>query len=329
MPRSVSTTHSLRLQLAFACVRSAYLAEKLVERRGVERLEAQEQLASYLFHELRNDQNAILGVTEATLDALGSGRGSLPPAELGMLEDMLVHARHAATVIENMLDYARLRAGKLTLPYAAVDVEAILRECITLVKHLLRNKPHVRLKCTGVHLPRVLTSELHLRQVLINLLTNACKYTEHGFIELAARLVHVPNAADQKADEEAQMRMATMRFTVRDTGPGIPVAMREKVFEPFEKGYMPGTGIGLPLCSSLVKEMGGAPLSLTCPPSGGSEFTFDLQLQCEPCASAMGEVAVDASEGGEESDYASAGEGEDDSHSAKSLGKAKPKGGRG
>ena len=222
---------------------------KLVERRGVERLERRNSLP-VTCSRLRTTRNAILGVTEARLTHLG-GRGSPPPAELGMLEDMLVHARHAA-VIENMLDYARLRAGKLTLPSRCGQSD--LRECTT----SQASRATFTASSAGV-LPRVLTSELHLRQVLINLLTNACKYTEHGFIELAARLVHVPNAADQKADEEAQMRMATMRFTVRDPGPGIPVAMREKVFEPFEKGYMPGTGIGLPLCSSLVKEMGGAP----------------------------------------------------------------------
>lgn len=113
---------------------------------------------------------------------------------------------------------------------------------------------------------RLRGSFFHLQQVLVNLLTNACKYTDAGSVQLRA------------VTERIEGPIATVRFSVEDTGQGVPPSQRERIFENYTQGTKPGTGLGLPLCVLLCKQMGSS-LHLSSPPSGGTVFSFVVSLE--------------------------------------------------
>ena len=281
----------LLFALSAAAMRAYELALRAAFQEGQLRLKAHEQLASYLFHELRNDMNATTGALEQIYEAVTTGHSTLPADVWAITTDAVTHAHHASSVVANMLDFAQLRASKLVLPRETVRVQDVFDESATLVKHLLRGKADaVRLDVQhaahdGSAIPRVLCSRAHLLQVLVNLLTNACKYTERGQIVLSAHLVpspdcvqvHTGGSASPRVPDTPPLEAATIRFAVRDTGVGMSDALRSRLFEPFEKGYKPGTGLGLPLANELVRLMGGQ-LTVSSSPSGGSQFSFTLTL---------------------------------------------------
>ena len=254
------------------------------------RLRAQEQLASYLFHELRNHQNVQSGM----LDLIGEHTERSPHEPLSandaeLVAEARVHAWQAARIISNMLDFTKLRAGRLKLSSEPFALEGFLRECVLLVRHMVRQKPDLLLEVRmDVEAPRSsskllevrmdvgasplqLVGPVHLlKQVVINLLTNAIKYTASGHVLLRASLSgphdeHVP----------------PIMISVEDTGSGIPTDKLTTIFKPFEQGYKPGTGLGLPLCNDVLNTMG-SKLEVSQPSSGGSVFSFMLKCSVAP-----------------------------------------------
>ena len=225
----------------------------------------------------------------------------LPAEEAGMVRDARLHARHAAQVVTNMLDFTKLRAGELVLPTdVPFAVQALCEECCTLVSHLVSSKP-VALRVDCGELPPGLWlagAPFHLTQVLVNLLTNAIKSTSKGSVTLAARLYGPTIGSRALAAAAAAGVEACVRFTVTDTGKGVPAELRRRIFEPFASGsdvssstggaslsgttsptptVQRGTGLGLPLCTGLVRLMGGS-LELDSPPAGGAAFSFCATL---------------------------------------------------
>ena len=266
------------LRVAFAANRRTRLLaeERVREQRG--ELAAQEQLASYLFHELRNDQNAQAGVFDVVAAAPGAEPLGVDVREL--VAEGQAHAAHAARVIRNMLDFTKLRAGKLTLDVKSFELRALLDGCVLLVRHLARTRPRVALEvdapaAVGGALWLLGASEM-LEQVLLNLLTNAIKYTESGFVRLQAQALQC-NRDGLMPPRGGDAQTCTLRFTVEDSGSGISPDSVSRIFAPFEQGYQPGTGLGLPLCTGLVRLMGGS-LELDSPPAGGAAFSFCATL---------------------------------------------------
>ena len=240
--------------------------------------ETESAIASFMFHELRNDQNAISGFLAILTDELGTDGSVLSPAHQRLLKDARLHAHHANQVITNMLELSKLRANKLTLPSETFEVDKLCGECAVLVKHLLSGTPvELRIEVEP-ELPPMRGSPFHIKQVLLNLLTNACKYTERGSIVLRVEHRAKAKASAEMADEAVAARL---HFAIMDTGSGVEPERQRLIFTPYTKGPRVGTGLGLPLSRALVKLMGGD-LVLTSMMGAGSTFAFEVTLRAAP-----------------------------------------------
>lgn len=305
------------------------LQQAAVEALEIGTKDAESAIASFVFHELRNDQNAIGGFLNILADELGTqgpdGGSRLSPAHRSLLHDARLHSHHATQVITNMLEMSKLRANKLTLPNEPFVVGEIARESAALVKHLLAGSAVRLLIDVEDGLPPVRGSPFHIKQVLLNLLTNACKYTEKGHIILS---VARDGSHSDEYNEDGEYTggpplegaVVRLRFAVQDSGCGVEPGRRSEVFAPYTQGPAVGTGLGLPLSRALVQLMGGslellsnddgiknqggfvqrdgewieeatgrrhpAQTSRVFDPFSGSTFAFDIALHAAPCKAA-------------------------------------------
>jgi signal transduction histidine kinase len=231
---------------------------------------AHHDMAAYLFHEIRNDINAIVGVFDYLVE-----EDCVREPSVQLLHDGQAHAHHTAAVVANVLNWSKLQANKLTLPAdQPFELATLGEECRRLVKSMLRDKP-VTMTVVAPQTVGLQGSPVHLKQTLLNLLTNACKYTERGTVCLSMTVL---GAADSKRGAVGDDSV-TVRFAVEDTGVGVSPQDETLIFEEFTQGPRVGTGLGLPLTRALVALMGGE-LRLERPAAGqGSIFTFACCFQ--------------------------------------------------
>lgn len=180
-------------------------------------LEAQAELAAYVFHELRNDMHAVTGILDSILEQRSTARGKAAAKSEGSavltLDVAHLHALHGSSVVTNMLEYTKLRAGKLVLPTTIpFQIRELGERCLALTRHMIASKPvELHLECPDVPLA-LLGSPFHLQQVLLNLLTNAIKYTDVGSVTLS--IVEEPMS---DAPMEQHGPRTLLRFEVADT----------------------------------------------------------------------------------------------------------------
>ncbi len=230
---------------------------------------AKTQFLANMSHELRTPLNAILGHAQLLrLDpGLDRERGSA-------LQAITEGGRHLLTLVNGVLDLSKIEAGHMDLEPVAFDLDVLLRGLEALFAQRCRQK-QLALHITGGGSRWVQGDEGKLRQVLINLLANAIAYTAHGEVRLCV--------VDTEGD--------AIRFSVTDTGPGIPAAAQALIFEPFHQEVAArgngGTGLGLTISRRLVALMGGD-LTVQAVAGQGSMFAFEVPLprlaQCDPHA---------------------------------------------
>lgn len=259
--------------------REALLAEAEAAKRAAEQereraMEANRAKADFLTvmsHELRTPLNAIAGYTQ--LVQLGL-RGPVTPEQHADLEKIQRSQHHLLGLINGVLNYAKLEAGAVEYRVEEVDVEAVLRACEALIA------PQVDAKgLTLEHSPqtrglRVQADAEKLQQVLLNLLTNAVKFTPAG-----GRIVlHGEEVAVETGDDAPRPRVA---IAVTDTGIGIAADKTARVFEPFVQidarltRVQDGTGLGLSISRDLARGMGGE-ITVDTAPGAGSTFRVTL-----------------------------------------------------
>jgi signal transduction histidine kinase/DNA-binding response OmpR family regulator len=217
-------------------------------------------------HELRTPLNAILGYAQILQhdDALGE-RGAVG------LSTIQQSGEHLLMLINDVLDLSRIEAGKLDLFVAPLDLSAFLHNVADTISVRVEEKGLLFTLDAEPGLPAaVQADEKRLRQVLLNLLDNAAKFTDFGGVNLRVR--RLPGG-------EPQLRL---RFEVEDTGIGIPGEHLHTIFRPFEQvgdaaRRVGGTGLGLAISRQLVRRMGGD-ISVQSEPGSGSRFWFDLAL---------------------------------------------------
>lgn len=218
-------------------------------------------------HEIRTPMNAVLGM----LQLLGQTElGALQRDYLGTAHDA---ARSLLGLLNDVLDYSKIEAGKLQLDPHPFELDRLLRDLAAVVSGNLGQKEDLEIVFdVAPDLPSALVGDsLRLQQVLINLAGNALKFTAQGqvIIEVAAR--------------ERDARSVALRFAVADTGIGISPEQLEHIFEGFRQAEAStsrrfgGTGLGLGICRRLVGLMGGA-LQVESRPGQGSRFWFDIRL---------------------------------------------------
>jgi len=205
---------------------------------------------SHVSHELRTPLNSILGFTKLILDGLCSS----PEEERELLRDVFSSARHLLDLVNDLLDIRQIEAGKLNLHMQSINLQNLVASTLPLIAMQASEKNlDIRDEMAGAKLPAVVwADEVRVRQVLLNLLYNAVKFTSAGSITIRA---------NPTPDSNQQRTM--IRIEVEDTGMGIPPEMRSKVFGEFVQGgaasttKLRGAGLGLAISRRLVELMGG------------------------------------------------------------------------
>ncbi len=242
-------------------------ADLVAARDAAERtLAARSALLAAVSHEVRTPMSGILGVTDLLLQT-----------ELAAQQrehvDIIRRSGEAIVIITNdVLEFSKLEANKMVLEHIALDVVQVVREALSLMRGHADAKGLQIATMMDVHAsPPYLGDPGRLRQVLLNLVSNAIKFTREGMVEVRVLIDMRSAAADY------------VRFEVRDTGIGLTRAQQEIIFDAFAQAESStarrfgGTGLGLAICSNLVKLMGGE-LRVDSAPGRGSTFRFTLPL---------------------------------------------------
>ena len=239
---------------------------------------AKSQFLAHMSHEIRTPLNGVLGLTELAL------RGATSTDQQRYLTVAHQSGQALLRVITDVLDFSRIEAGRIDLRPQTLDLAELLAETLRAVTPLAQQRDLVLMyDWTGPSDP-VRVDETAVRQIITNLLGNAIKFTRQGQVSLTT---------DARRDGPAHLAVAVQ---VRDSGPGIPPAMLNRIFEPFEQGDDSlarghgGTGLGLAIAYRLAATLGGA-MQVECPAGGGTVFTLALRL---PLANAGAETTPPA-----------------------------------
>jgi signal transduction histidine kinase/ActR/RegA family two-component response regulator len=220
-------------------------------------------------HELRTPLNSILGFTRLILDGLCDNREE----ERELLRDVYSSAEHLLSIVNDLLDVAKIEAGKLRLTPDTIDLKAVINEAKAVVNVQAAAK-HLTLidETEAATFPAVTADPARAKQVLINLLSNAVKFTDKGWITLRGRSLP---------------ERGFVELEIQDTGVGIAPAKQTHLFEKFQQldstftRQQGGSGLGLSICRSLVEMMGGRIKLWSAGLGCGATVTFSLPVRRE------------------------------------------------
>lgn len=244
------------------------------KERAEQASQAKSDFLSSMSHELRSPLNAILGGTEI----LQSEQKSLRASQTRLLNIMQQSGTHLLSLIEDILDLSKIEARKIDIYPTGLNLPYFLRGIVTLMSMRAERKKLFFLYHGDEDLPtEVLADEKRLRQILINLLDNAIKFTEQGQITFSVTLSRL-----RWAGVEQDSSHSTFRFEVTDTGVGMTEEESHRIFLPFEQAgdriqRARGTGLGLAITQELVRLMGGE-VQVKSQLGEGTTFCFDLTL---------------------------------------------------
>ncbi|NJR74137.1 MAG: response regulator [Scytonema sp. CRU_2_7] len=255
--------------------RTLELEREIVERKRAEvaAQEANQAKSTFLAnmsHELRTPLNTILGFSQ-----LMSRSSYLPPEHQENLNIITRSGEHLLTMINQVLDLSKIEVGRTTLNKTSFDIHRLLDDLEDMFQLKADDKGLQLIFNRTPSVPQyVYTDEVKLRQVLINLLSNATKFTQQGSVS-----VRVSLKTRQRTNDTGQM---TIHFEVEDTGCGIAPEELDNLFEAFVQTtagqqFQEGTGLGLTIARSFVQLMGGE-MSVSSQLGRGSVFNFDIQV---------------------------------------------------
>jgi signal transduction histidine kinase len=275
-------------------------ARRLAERsRELEHLSAEllrvnrmkSEFLANVSHELRTPLNAIVGFADLLREGV---YGELSARQSGPVQRIEASANHLRHLVDQILDLAKMAAGRLDVHTESIDLRPFILDVASEVESLVNEKKlQISLALTS-SLPRVQTDPTHLRQILVNLVGNAVKYTNDGTISIRSRLV---SATDPSVPRHLRLLREAMEaphhpwitLQVIDTGIGIDVTDHLRIFEEFEQvnagprgdSMKRGTGLGLPISRRLARLLGGD-VTVESKLGAGATFTVWLPIDFDP-----------------------------------------------
>ncbi|MDM8527011.1 ATP-binding protein [Anaerolineales bacterium HSG24] len=264
----VSMIQSLADQTAVAIDNVRLLTERqatIIKLQEVD--QAKSQFITMMSHELRTPLNAINGFSELLMLGIS---GELPSQAQGDVQLIYNNGQHLLELINGILDISMMESGQIQIAPESLDPMEIIGAVLESLRPSVKDKPISIVTDIPETLPSVYADQTRLKQILLNLAGNAIKFTKEGIITISVR-------------QEAENMVDTpkIRFSIRDTGIGIPVDKVDTIFVSFQQADMSdarsygGTGLGLTICKQLV-ELHGGEIGVQSEEGVGSEFWFTM-----------------------------------------------------
>jgi len=273
--------HSFDLELLSRDLLDANVRLEERAQQIAEANRAKSRFLANVSHELRTPLNAIVGYNALAIDGI---YGELPAPLHGAQVRVKAAAEHLLALVDDVLDLSKIEVGRMEVDLETADIGALLDSVVTVIDPIAAAKG-VRIDVIlGRNLPRITTDHRHVRQILLNLASNAIKFTERGSVTLVARL-----------GESSQPD--TVRITVEDTGIGISPNDVGRIFDEFEQvrpsgrgdSLQRGTGLGLAIARKLARLLGGD-IEVVSQEGIGSRFTLRLPVASR---SGIGDAEID------------------------------------
>ena len=241
---------------------------------------AKSEFLAKMSHKLRTPMNAIIGFTRLVMRRC---KGILPAIQYENLGKILISAERLLALINDILDLAKVEAGRIEMRPVSFALEPVISECLQTVEPMVKAEKVQLQKEVSPDLPLLTTDRDRLHQILTNLLSNAVKFTENGWIKVTAK----------RRDEQIFVEIA-------DTGIGIPTRSLERIFEEFHQvdggstRQYGGTGLGLSISRHFARLLGGD-IGVQSVPGVGSVFTITLPISYGQARTSRTNAALDES----------------------------------
>lgn len=255
------------LQQSLELLEEKNIELSLDKKKTEEKSRQKSEFIANMSHEIRTPMNGVIGFTNVLLES------KLDPLQLDYVKTIKSSAQDLLGIINDILDFSKIDAGKLHLDCIPVDIRACIDEVLALASPTAHKKGIDLIPITEIQVPKtILGDPFRIKQIISNLVTNAVKFTDHGYVLIRTRI-------EIETDKDY-----TLLFTISDTGIGISPEDQTKLFTAFNQADTSitrrygGSGLGLVICKKLCEEMQGR-INLTSELNKGSSFTARIKVE--------------------------------------------------
>ncbi|HAU1836476.1 TPA: response regulator [Legionella pneumophila] len=255
------------LQQSLELLEEKNIELSLEKKKTEEKSRQKSEFIANMSHEIRTPMNGVIGFTNVLLES------KLDPLQLDYVKTIKSSAQDLLSIINDILDFSKIDAGKLNLDCIPLDIRGCIDEVLSLASPNAHKKGIDLIPITDINVPKmVLGDPLRIKQIISNLVTNAVKFTDHGYVLIRTKI-------EQETDKDY-----TLLFAIADTGIGISPEDQTKLFTAFNQADTSitrrygGSGLGLVICKKLCEEMHGR-ISLTSEINKGSTFSARIKVE--------------------------------------------------